>query len=298
MGKICVNFGIGILIIFPLCLVTDMKKLNISSTIGVFTTLFILLVVLVQFPFYFIDYLDNRYDENNEDTHINIYNVERGFTKQIQFLQCFALFFFCFTGHNGLLPALEHLENPTPKRRAKLYNISIAMDMLIYLVISMCGYLSTPDDVVDIVFERKRLNKKLWKHDVVMTIARIALIPMAVSKIQVNHNIWRISFVSYQNMDHRTISKKYNIIFTAITFLCTTTLSSVYQNIVGYISLIGCFCVVFPAFLIPPIMYMYTCGLPLSHWKVWSQITLGSVLCAIGYISGILGLIDIIHGDK
>lgn len=172
------------------------------------------------------------------------------------------------------------------------------MDMLIYLFISMCGYLSTPDDVVDIVFERKRLNKKMWKHDVVMTIARIALIPMAISKIQVNHNIWRISFVSYQDKDHRTISKTYNIIFTAITLLGTTLLASVYQNVVGYISLIGCFCVVFPAFFIPPIMYMYTCGLPKSHWKVWSQIGLGSLLCGIGYISGILGLIDIIKGDK
>jgi amino acid permease len=296
--KMIVNFGIGILIIFPLCLITDMKKLNISSTIGVFTTLFILLVVLVEFPFYFIDYLDHRYKKEDENTHVNIYNVERGFTKQIQFLQCFALFFFCFTGHNGLLPALEHLENPTPKRRAKLYNISIAMDTLIYLFISLCGYLSTPDDVVDIVFERKRLDKKGWKKDIVMSIARIALIPMAVSKIQVNHNIWRISFVSYQDKDHRTISKKYNIIFTGITLFFTTLLSSVYQNIVGYISLIGCFCVVFPAFLIPPIMFMYTCGLPKGHWKVWSQIGLGALLCTIGYISGILGLIDIINGDK
>jgi len=292
--KICVNFGIAILIIFPLCLITDMKKLNVSSTVGVFTTLFILLVTLVQFPFYFIEYLDKEYKEDKEDTHVNIYNVEKGFTKQIQFLQAFALFFFCFTGHNGLLPALEHLDRPTPKRRASLYNISIAMDMLIYLVISICGYLSVPHDVVDIVFERKRL----WDHDIVMTIARILLIPMAVSKIQVNHNIWRISFVSFRGQDHTKITLKYNMMFTGITLFFTTLLSSVYQNIVGYISLIGCFCVVFPAFLIPPIMYMYECGLPKTHWKVWSQIALGSVLCAIGYISGVLGLIDIINGDK
>ena len=183
--KLCVNFGIGIIIIFPLCLITDMKKLNVSSTIGVFTTLFIFLVVLVQFPFYFIEYLEKEYKADDESTHINIYHVERGFTKQIQFLQAFALFFFCFTGHNGLLPALEHLENPTPARRAKLYNIAIAMDMLIYLVIALCGYLSVPVQVVDIVFERKRL----WPKDIVMTIARILLIPMAISKIQVNHNI-------------------------------------------------------------------------------------------------------------
>jgi len=292
--KLCVNFGIGIIIIFPLCLITDMKKLNVSSTIGVFTTLFIFLVVLVQFPFYFIEYLDKEYKADDESTHINIYHVERGFTKQIQFLQSFALFFFCYTGHNGLLPALEHLENPTPARRAKLYNIAIAMDMIIYLVIAICGYLSVPVDVVDIVFERKRI----WPHDVVMTIARILLIPMAISKIQVNHNIWRISFVSYLGNDHTKISLKYNLIFTGITLFLTTLISSVYQNIVGYISLIGCFCVVFPAFLIPPILYMYTCGLPKTHWKVIVQIVLGSVLCAIGYISGILGLIDIINGDK
>ena len=292
--KLCVNFGIGILIIFPLCLVTDMKKLNISSTIGVFTTLFIFLVVLIQFPFYFMEYLEKEYNSEDENTHVNIYKVERGFTKQIQFLQAFALFFFCFTGHNGLLPALEHLEDPTPARRAKLYNIAIAMDMIIYLVIAICGYLSVPVDVVDIVFERKRI----WTHDVVMTIARILLIPMAISKIQVNHNIWRISFVSFIGKDHTKISLKFNLIFTGITLFITTLVSSLYQNIVGYISLIGCFCVVFPAFLIPPILYMYTCGLPKTHWKVIMQILLGSVLCIIGYISGILGLIDIIKGEK
>lgn len=292
--KLCVNFGVGIIIIFPLCLITDMKKLNVSSTIGVFTTLFIFLVVLVQFPFYFIEYLEKEYKADDENTHINIYHVERGFTKQLQFLQAFALFFFCFTGHNGLLPALEHLENPTPARRAKLYNIAIAMDMLIYLVIALCGYLSVPVQVVDIVFERKRL----WSKDIVMTIARILLIPMAISKIQVNHNIWRISLVSYIGQDHTKISLKFNLLFTGITLFLTTLISSLYQNIVGYISLIGCFCVVFPAFLIPPIMYMYTCGLPKTHWKVIIQIILGAVLCIIGYISGILGLIDIINGDK
>jgi len=292
--KLCVNFGIGILIIFPLCLVTDMKKLNISSTIGVFTTLFIFLVVLIQFPFYFMEYLEKEYNSEDENTHVNIYKVERGFTKQIQFLQAFALFFFCFTGHNGLLPALEHLEDPTPARRAKLYNIAIAMDMIIYLVIAICGYLSVPVDVVDIVFERKRI----WTHDIIMTIARILLIPMAISKIQVNHNIWRISFVSFIGKDHTKITLKFNLIFTGITLFITTLVSSLYQNIVGYISLIGCFCVVFPAFLIPPILYMYTCGLPKTHWKVILQILLGSVLCIIGYISGILGLIDIIKGEK
>ena len=68
----------------------------------------------------------------------------------------------------------------------------------------------------------------------------------------------------------------------------------------------------FPVILIPPIMYIYDCGLPKSHWKVTDGVDkmitdeASSVssdcywiaLCAIGYISDILGLMDIIKGDK
>ena len=48
-------------------------------------------------------------------------------------------------------------------------------------------------------------------------LGRILLIPMAISKIQVNHNIWRIIFASFRRQDQRAISLKYNMIFTRIT---------------------------------------------------------------------------------
>lgn len=291
--KCAVNFGLAILIYFPLCLIKDMKKLNISSSIGVFTTAFIFLVVLVQFPGYLIHYLDNDYIKDDKSTHVNIYNVETGWTGRLLFLQAFSQFFFCFTGHNGLLPALENLEDPTPNRRSKLYNMAIGFDMLIYLIIALCGYLSVPANVVEIVFERKRI----WGKDILMTIGRIILVPMAISKLQVNHNIWRISLLSTIGIPHETVTLKLNIIITASTLAVTTLVASLYQNITGYISLIGCFCVVFPAFFIPSILYMKTCGLKCTHWKVLLQIILGSVLCIIGYIAGVFGLIDLIKGN-
>lgn len=291
--KAAVNFGLAILVYFPLCLIKDMKKLNISSSIGVFTTAFIFLIVLVQFPGYLIYYLNNDYKEDDKNTHINYYNLGTGWTGRLLFLQAFSQFFFCFTGHNGLLPALENLENPIPSRRSKLYNMAIGFDMLIYVIIALCGYLSTPADVVEIVFERKRI----WGKDILMTIGRICLVPMAITKLQVNHNIWRISLLSTLGIPHETVSLKLNMIISGATLAVTTLVASLYQNITGYISLIGCFCVVFPAFFIPSILYMKTCGLPKSHWKVWSQIALGSILCIIGYIAGVFGLIDLIKGN-
>lgn len=284
--KFAVNFGIAILVIFPLCLIKDMKKLNVSSLIGVFSTVFILLIVLVQFPGYVMHYLD-VYD--NWVDVVNFYRVEEGWTKRLYFIQHFALFFFCFTGHNGLLPALEHLENPVPERRSFLYNAAIGMDMLIYLFISLTGYLSSPKEGLEIVFERKRI----WGKDIVMTIGRFVLIPMAISKIQVNHNIWRISFFSTCGQGQENFTLKDNIIFTAITLFITTLVASAYQNVVGYISLIGCFCVVIPAFLIPALLYAWDNGRGYKDCKNLFNIILGSTLCIIGYIAGILSVIDL-----
>ena len=287
--KFAVNFGIGILIIYPLCLMTDMKKLNVSSLIGVFTTLLMLLIVLVQFPGYVYHFV-KEYGKDNWVDCVNFYNVDEGFTRRVYFIQYLALFFFCFTGHNGLLPALEHLENPTPQRRNFLYNMAIGMDMIIYFIISVTGYLSVPKEGIEIVFERKRI----WDKDIVMTIGRIGLIPMAISKIQVNHNIWRISYFSTISDGHENLTLRNNLIFTAVTLLITTTAASAYQNVVGYISLIGCFCVVIPAFLIPALLYMKDNGRGLKDWKNLVNLIIGSLLCIIGYISGALSIVELV----
>lgn len=285
--KFSVNFGLAILVIFPLCLIKDMKKLNISSLIGVFTTVFILLITLVQFPGYVIHYLDVF---ENWAEGVNFYRVEEGFTRSLFFIQHFSLFFFCFTGHNGLLPALEHLENPTPERRSFLYNAAIGMDMIIYFIISLTGYLSSPHEGIEIVFERSRI----WGKDILMTIGRIALIPMAISKIQVNHNIWRISYFSTFASGQENLSTKHNIIFTAVTLIITTAVASSYQEVVTYISLIGCFCVVLPAFLIPAILDILDNGRGWTDCKNLFNLILGSLLCIIGYVAGVLSVIDLV----
>ena len=288
--KICINFGIGILIIFPLCLMKDNLELKNFSTIGVFTILFILFVVIVQFPFYLIEYFEEYKGED-----INVFNVGKGFTKQVQFFQALTLCLFCHSRHNGFLPILKNTEDKTPIGRKKVYKWIFSLDLVIYLIISIFGYLSVPHDSVDIIFERK----KIWSKDIVMTIAIILMIPLALNKIQVNFNILKNSLFSFLIIDKwKEETFKFNIIFTSIILCITTLLASVYQNIVGYIFIIGGIFLIFPAFLFPSIMYISKCGLPKLHWKIILQFTFGFVLCSICFISGILGLIDIIKGAK
>ena len=292
--KLCVNYGFSIFIIFPLFYTREVKKLNILSTIEVFTTLFILFVILFQFPFYFIDFLNKDNIKEKSNTDINVYNISSGFTKQFHFFQSFSLLFFCFTGDRSFLPNLNHFERPTPQRNPNIYYIALGIDMILYLFFSIIGYLNDPNDVVDIIIERKNI----WSIDLIMTFVRMLLIPISISKIQIYYNNWRNSFCDLFKNIINLKSSKNDFIFTIITLFITTLLASVYQNIVGYISLIGGFCIVFPSFLIPSIMYMIDSNSQKSIQKVVLQMIFGIVLCIVGYISGILRLIDIISDEK
>ena len=158
------------------------------------------------------------------------------------------------------------------------------INMVIYLIISICGYLCSPNDVVDIIIERKRL----WYKDISMTVSRIIIIPFAINKIQINYTFLKNSLF---NKDNEDINIYHNIIFTLIIFIITTSLSSIYQSIVTYISIIGSFFVVIPAFLLPPIIKKYI--LEDKDRKTKCEFIFGLFLCIIGYFSGILKIIDI-----
>ena len=67
---------------------------------------------------------------------------------------------------------------------------------------------------------------------------------------------------------------------------------SVYDKILNYLSYIGGFLSVFICNLIPILLYVYTSGKPLTHWKNILEITVTVILCIIGYMGGILTIID------
>ena len=52
----------------------DNLELKNYSTIGVFITLFILFVVIIQSPFYFIEYLE-EFKKEDKNTHLSLINL-------------------------------------------------------------------------------------------------------------------------------------------------------------------------------------------------------------------------------
>ena len=88
------------------------------------------------------------------------------------------------------------------------------------------------------------------------------------------------------------ISKKFNIIFTFVSCYICATIASVYDKILNYLSYIGGFLSVFICYLIPILLYFYTSGKPITYWKNIIELVSAVILCIIGFMGGILTIID------
>ena len=291
-SKCIINIGISLFVVFPSYLFyfkNNEKLSNISSIIGVFIIFFIVLTNILQLPFYLTDFLNKEKDNN----YINYYHIEKGFSI-FSISQSIGLLFFCFSGHNGLVQVMnivyeENKENQEKRIQTykSLFKYSNFLNSLIYFFISICGYLSTPNDDIDLITEKRRF----WSKDIIMTITRILLIPLSINKIQFNLYNFIERVFSFFNKEIN-IKFNYVIIFTIVfVTLIITSAFSLYNNIIFYISFIGGL-ITIPAFLIPPIfMYNNDDNLFKKDFKYILGIISGVILCGVGLISSIMEVI-------
>ena len=292
--KIMTNSFISFMILFPLCINEHDKTKNAFSKIGFYIMLYIFLAVSIQSIFYIVDYCIKRV--NVED--LNFYYMKRF---PLKFLQSIAIFYYCYGIHFPLV--FKNLKNNKSEmekieERKMTFIYSIIFNAFFYIIISILGYLSVPNDVVDIVTERKRL----WHKDIVMTISRILLLPFCVFKIIINFdNLKKNALLGNE------ISRQKKFIFILIILIITTGFTCLFQNIVGYMTLIGGFFVSYQVFLIPQIIYYLYRNTTITennkkkyNLEIMNHIlklSLGTLLFIIGISGGIYGIIDIVKGE-
>ena len=285
--KFVANIIIFLLLLYPLCLKMDAEAIESFPIIGFNIILFIVLGVFFQFFYYFINYYINEFNYRD----LSIYPNKREFP--FKFFQSLSIFFYCYSGHNGFINKIPNEKLKKPEIIREEFRYANILSMVIYFVFSFLGFLSVPKDVVDIVTEKKRF----WDKDIIMTISRILLLPFCLFKIMINfdklRNIW---FCNKEKIDD-----KLNAIFTFVVLSITCACASLYQNIVGYIIIIGGFFVPMPIFLVPQFKlkeYLekeYKCNY--KNGRIMLRITLGIFLWALGLVGGIFGIIDIFKGD-
>ena len=244
--KFLVCYIITSTILFPLCRLETISKMRYASTFGIMSLFLLIIIVLLECPFF---YQHNVVEKKQE---INLMDLRPGFGKDLQFLQSISTIIYAFACHVGVFPVLNSLHNPTRKRVQKVFRRATILDIVCYLIIGFSGYLSQPENTPDLIVERD----KIFKNDFLMTIGQMLFIFCLIAKICANYNGLRTTLLILMNYDPIEYPDKVNLVMTVISLGFTTFIAVIFQKISDYISLIGSFCSVFIAVVMPGMIYI------------------------------------------
>ncbi len=278
--KFIICYGINLLLILPFCLKKNMSEMKLLTYIGVISLVFVVLIIICQSPFYIKHYYDEIYKKNDKNTYLNIYDLSKGWDKELNLIRPFITLFFAYASQIAVFPIINTVKDRTKKKVDKIFYLSSIIDGSIYIIIGILGYLTQPIDTPDLIIERK----SIFKNDYFMIIARILLILTVLGKIAPIYNSARVTIISSCGYDINNYSTFLNCIITIPLILCSTLIGILYQYIGDYIDFLGSFCSIALCFAIPGMMYIKTNDYPKYHWKnilTVIYIIVFSILCCI-----------------
>ena len=283
--KYPVMFGLTILI-SPACLLKDIGKMRYVSYFGITAYIYTFLVLIIESPWFYAEYKKNTYKEDDPSTHPNWFDISKGFTSDLNFCTGMATVFFTYACHTGVFPVYKTLKNKTPSRINGVFIRSVLLNLVIYLLIAICGFITDPLSTDALIIFRK----SIFKNDIFMNIAKVSLAVDLYLCIPTNYNSLRSSFfiLFFGSDDIKTCK---NIILTFSIIITAAFIACVYEDILSYLSLLGGFFCSIICFLIPGALIVMA-----NKEKIFScvniiRIICVSILCIIGFTAAIITIV-------
>ncbi len=173
------------LLLVPLCLLKDISKMRIASLFSICSLIYAIIVIIVECPIYFSNFV-KKYDWKKD---VNWFDFSAGFDKNLYFFRGTATIFFAYTCHVGAFPVYKTLKNNITRRINKVFMRSILLDIIIYLTVGICGYLTEPIETHDLIIYRN----KLLNNDIAMDLARLGMAINLILSTPANYNAFRLS---------------------------------------------------------------------------------------------------------
>ena len=286
--KFFVCYLITIVVLFPLCRLKTISRMRYASTFGILSLFLLVFIVFIECPFFY------NHNVVNGNQKINYYDVGPGFGKGLQFFQSISTIIYAFACHVGVFPVLNSLHNPTRKRVQKVFRRATLLDIVCYLIIGFSGYLSQPEHTPDLIVERD----KIFSNDFLMTIGQVLFIFTLVAKICANYNGLRTTLLILFNYDPIEYPNNINLLITVISLGTTTFIAAIFQKISDYISLIGSFCSVFVAVVMPGMIYIKDNDQKITSLKNILAILFVIILSLFGLLTSFCTIRGIIEHTK
>lgn len=270
--------------VFPLCLLKDLSKMKIPSTIGVLALIYAMIVVLVESFFFMINENLDKVDQINWIDLTKAFQTNKG----IPFFGGTATVFYLYSCHAGAFPVFKTLENNTTRRINTVFWRSILLDIVFYVIIATASFITSPIDSPDIILYRQNLSG--FDPDYFILLAKFGLIFNTFFSTPANYEVFRLSFFELV-WGNTIITDKKNIIVTATVLVLVTIIGAVYDQILEYFELIGGFCTVIYCIFIPGLIYAQNPKIRKSKFMKYFIIGFLGFIVAIGYTSGILTIL-------
>ena len=277
--------------LIPLCLAKDIGKMKFFSLFGIIALFYTIIVLIIECPFFFTHYLKNIYKSDDKSTHANWFDITRSFNSNLDFFTGFATVVFSFACHQGAFPVFRTLKKNSPRRINKVFKRSVILDLIIYFLIYISSFLTSPLESEDLIIFRK----SIFKNDIFMNIAKISIIFELFFLIPSNFNSLRCSLF-HLLFGNENVERCRNIVLVLVTLSLSSLIGALYKGILTYISLLGGFCCTTICFLIPGGMIIK------CEWKIMTTyqkictILAVITLCLFGFIGGIESIIQCFKG--
>jgi amino acid permease len=273
--RLLICYSIALFVLFPLCLIKTISKMRYASTFGVFSVFLIIIIVVIQCPsFYYHNIVEGKQE-------INLLDFEKGFGPDLKFIQSISTIIYAYECHAGIFPVISSLTNPTKSRMQKVFKNATSANVIAYIIITLAGYLSQPENTPDLILEREKISK----NDYLMTIGLCLFSITLSTKISASYNCLRALILNIMKYDPTNYPNGINFILTVIILSSTTFVAAMFQNIADYISLNGSFYGLFIAVIMPGIIYIKSNSHPIYHIKNILAIIFILTLCSIGALT-------------
>ena len=291
-GKPYIKFPFAIGIAFCLglmSLIKDISKLNFSAYIGVGAVIYTLFVIMIECHKYYTFYKEHEYIAEDKNTHLNLVDLSKAFTKDLDFFKGMACIFGAYACHTGVFPVysgFKYQENGLRKMKFAVF-FSVCLTTALHIVSIICSYLTEPIKPEDVIIYRKQIGDG---KDVAMTISKLFVTLSLVFTLPGYFFGLRLSIAN--SFTGGNISRLFNIIFTFVSMFVCAFIAAIYDKVLNYLSYIGGFITVFVCYLYPALLHIYSTQKPLLHWRNLFDLIFSIILCIIGVIAGIRTIID------